>query len=448
MSKIILFFARDYQAKFFPLLKSEKYNSIFVVLNKKEKEIVIANGGETIICLEDEFDNLELTEYDGTYLKYSYGCDRNYINLNLKEREIILKKTITFWRKILDKYNPDLIINETVAIELSEVLGIEAERKHIKYMSWMSFPKKNTFYWQIDPFHNSLEDTLDTIVPSEQELEDAITFNAGLRNGLEKPFYVSRKSIRYSFKIFIQSIWSVFRLSIFSLKISKLKRIVSYGNYIGTYNRNIKLFLLSVFCSAKKYDDIDSYLNYEFIFYPLHYEPEAVLFYMGYFFDNQATVIENSLKCIGENQILVEKEHPQQPGMLLEKRFREIKKRYPNLLFIRAEEPSTKILLKCDVIITLGSTAGLEALTLGKKVINLGKVFYDSFEGINNCTSFKEVYDLIRGNVSFKEISGLDLFMAKMLHYIMEGNPFPHDNLYSAGNLKNITKAIENELSK
>ena len=60
-------------------------------------------------------------------------------------------------------------------------------------------------------------------------------------------------------------------------------------------------------------------------------------------------------------------------------------------MLIEAEKNSAEILNKCTTIITLGSTAGFEALALGKKVINLGKVFYDTFEGVNNCKSLFSV---------------------------------------------------------
>ncbi len=159
MKPTVLFFARDYQAFFFPSLKSSNYKSVYATLNKKEKQIVLENGGQHVICFEEEFDSLP-TDRLQIYLKYSYGCDRSYVGLNLAEREFILKKTIAFWSKILDDHKPDLIINETVAIEASEVLVNEADKRNVRCLTWMSFPKKNTFYWQVSPFHNSLRPIL------------------------------------------------------------------------------------------------------------------------------------------------------------------------------------------------------------------------------------------------------------------------------------------------
>lgn len=446
MKPFVLFFARDYQSKLFPLLASTIYNSVFVVLSKIEKQNVIDNGGSEIICFEEEFNNLEFEGELDSYLKYSYGCDRNYIGLSLSDREIILKKTIIFWKKILEKYNPKLIINETVAIEFAEVLAIEAEKKGIKYLSWMSFPKNNTFYWQVNPFHNSLGKTLEGITPSETHIAEAKDFISGIKCGLERPFYVKNASYRYSFLKVAKHFWSIILEVRMCFIMPKIKRRVIFGTLINLNWWYIKLYFLSIF-HVKKYDKIDDFKDLDLVFYPLHYEPEAVLFYMAYFFDNQVYVIENILKSLNQNQILVVKEHPQQLGTLLEKRFRNIKKRYPNLIFIKGEEHTIGVLNKCNIIVTLGSTAGFEALALDKKVIVLGgKVFYDAFEGVNVCNSFSELYDLFRGITKFKDSNQFDLFVAKMLKYINEGNPFPHNGLYDGNNINSIIKAIEYEI--
>jgi capsule polysaccharide modification protein KpsS len=184
------------------------------------------------------------------------------------------------------------------------------------------------------------------------------------------------------------------------------------------------------------------------IFYPFHYEPEAVLLYMGYFFDNQLYVIENILKCLSNDQILVVKEHPQQPGALLESKFRNIKRIYPNLLLVKAEEPTNSILHRASIIVTLGSTAGFEGLSIGKNIINLGRVFYDCFPGVHNCSSFEEVYNFIRKNTPMEPVRDFELWVARMFEYILVGNPFPNPELYSNSNIEAVRKAIENELVK
>ncbi len=447
MKPNILFFARDYQSFFFPLLQSDKYNSIYIVKTKQEKKNVLQNGGEIVCCFEDEFENLNENFILESYLEYSYGCDRFYNKLSLLEREKILKKEISFIRSIIDRFKPKYILNETVAIELAEVLAIEAKKNNIKYLSWMSFPKKNTFYWQEDPFHNSLNNSLSKLIPTEKQLNESKLLINGIKEGIIRPFYVDKTSSRFSmFKLYQLAKSLLFEIAVFFSK-SKLKRKVFLDSSLSLKIRDLKLFCNSFFYS-KFYDNIDNYKNKELVFYPLHYEPEAVLFYMAYFFDDQVMVIENTLKCINQNQFLVVKEHPQQLGLLLDKRYRKIKNRYPNLIFVRGEEKTVQVISRCSIIITLGSTAGFEALALGKKVINLGRIFYDAFEGVNNCKTFEEVYELIRGNKPFNTSENFEIFVAKMLQYIKVGNPFQHEDLYTVKNINSIRKAIEDEINK
>jgi hypothetical protein len=447
MTATVLFFARDYQAFFFPALNSKNYKSVYATLNKKEKQFVIKNGGENVICFEEEFDSLPIDDVV-PYLQYSYGCDRSYVGLNLTQREYLLKKSISFWTKIFDQFQPDLVINETVAIEIAEILANEASKRGIRYRSWMSFTKKNTFFWQASPFHTSLQPLLDEVIPSKDNIEEAIKFVDGLRKGTEKPFYVQNTVNRYSLTRALKNLWALVLEIPLKLKFSRLKRIALYGTVKDLKVRNVKLFFLSLLSSSKNYDNIEDFKNKKLVFYPMHFEPEAVLFYMAYFFDNQVTVIENTLKCLDVNQLLVVKEHPQQAGVLLERKFKNIKRKYPNVLFIRAEEPTIKILNACDIVITLGSTAGFEALAMNKKVINLSRVFYDSFSGVNNCKSFNEVYDLLRGNIPFNVSGDFCLFVAKMIKYVKPGNPFYHAQLLSDENINAIKNAIENELPK
>ena len=446
MKPQILFFSRDYQSKLFPLLSSKKYDSIYVVLNNQEKLNVKKNGGKLIYSFEDEFNDLKPAEINSPYLKFSYGCDRFYRGLNLHERELILKKTISFVNKIFDENKISFVVNETVAIEFSEVLAIEAKSKNIKYFSWMSFPIDNRFYWQTSPFHNSIGNDLKNIEPNYETIAMAKEFIKKLSDGFQKPTYIKGKSVRFSIINFLKDILIILLEIKRIIKYPKINKRVFYGLHYDLAFQRIKLFFLSIIYRDIRYDDLESYKGKEMVFYPLHYEPEAVLLYMAYFFDNQINIIENTLKCLPENQLLIVKEHPQQPGSLIQSKFQEIKKKYPNLILIKAEYNSAEILLYCSTIITLGSTAGFEALAIGKKVINLGKVFYDSFSGVNNCNSFEEVYDLLRGRKPFNKSLDFDFFVSKILLHLKEGNPFPHKNLYSKSNIKSIIKAIENEI--
>jgi capsule polysaccharide modification protein KpsS len=227
---------------------------------------------------------------------------------------------------------------------------------------------------------------------------------------------------------------------------NKTIRQICFGDPLLISLWNLKLYTLGIL-KSKSYDNVDDLPeNAEFMFYPLHFEPEGVLNYGAYFFDNQNELINNILKCIGENRILIVKEHPQQPGFLLQKEYLNLKKRYSNLVFCRSEESSIKLINRSILMLTLGGTSGFEALALGKKVVNFGSVFYDAFEDVININSFQELYKYLRYNKEFPIKGDLVSYTARIFSILKKGDPHPNLNLISNQNINYITNAIEEQL--
>ena len=444
----VVFFSRDYQSLFFPLLSSKKYNSLHVTLTQQEKQNVLGQGGIVVGCFEEEYEKLNvLLEIEFPYLHFSWGADRFLRNYSYSERLMVQKKMISFWSNILEKYTPIAVINEPVVIEISEILWIEAKKRNIIYLSMAYFNKPDMFYWFPYPEKCTLRGYIENVSVSDENIADARLYISDIQKGL-KPDYIQNLPSRFSIKKLIHLCKGISVGLISRLKTpNKIIREICYGDSLSINIWNLKLYL-KAFTKLKVYDDMDNLPEgVDYMFFPLHYEPEGVLFYGAYFFDNQNELIKGILKCIGENRILIVKEHPQQPGLLLQKEYVELKKRYPNLMFCRAEESSMKIIRKSLLMLTLGGTSGFEALVLGKTVINFGSVFYDAFEGVINIKSFHDLYKLLRENKEFHHNGDLVLFTAKLFSILKKGDPHPNSNLLSEDNINNVRLAIEDEIS-
>ncbi len=448
MKPKVLFFARDYQADFFVFLKSDLYESLLVTLTKSEKRRIQNAGCEVVACFEEEFDQLPIAKFSPDYLETSYLSDRYLRHASVFERDEILGKEVSFWQGIFEKHKPAMVVNETIAIEISEVLYIESKRRNIEYISWMSFPIKNHFYWQSTPMHNSLDQDVFNPVPDESARKKAELYMDQVKAGAGKPFYAQNVRSRYSLYALAKNIYWYFRciLTEHSYK-GKGKNLAIFGDNSSFYLENLKATFCSIFYG---YDDLEAYQHYEKVFYPLHYEPEAVLFYMSEFYSNQLATIENIAKCLPQNQVLVVKEHPQQAGYLLLKRYRDLKKRVPNVVFIPAEVSTSHLLNKCTATVTLGSTAGLEGLVLGKPVIVLGRIFYDKYENVNRVETYEELRRLLRNASELKrpDRESLKDYLAKVISHCVPGNPFNHEGLYSTENIGHIVSAIETQLKR
>lgn len=444
MKKKVLFFAREYQADFFPLLRSEKYDAYYVTLTLEEKRRVEAKGQPVFACFEEMYDTLIPVQFPESYFLTSFASDRFMGSLSLAERQTILGKEIAFWRFALEEGKADAVINETVAIEASEVLFIEAEKRRIPYYSWMSLPVPNTFYFQHTPMNNELNWSIQDLQPLDEDLARAEEYMEKVRQGVGAPFYAQNLKKRGNPVVLLKFVKRWILAKKRSVKYSKAKSLAIFGCPQRIFSTRIKLYFLSIFRGYKK---LEEYRQHELIFYPLHFEPEATLKYMSEFYSCQPSTIEYIAKCLKSNQILVIKEHPQQPGMLLTAAFRRVQREYSNVLFLPAEIPTAQLIRDCKAIVTLTSTAGFEGMIIGKPVFVLGKIFYNQCPGINKVSSYEELRSLMHAphyQVSTQEQARQ--FIAKMVRYASSGNPYEHANLYSQQNISAVTRAIERQL--
>jgi hypothetical protein len=398
--------------------------------------------------LEEVYHSLPEAEVTFPYLKFSWGNDRFLKNYSYVERMSIQKKIVYFWISLLEDKKPVAVINEPVAIELSEILYIECERLGVKYLALSSFLMQDRVLFQHSALNASYEDSLDNVLPSQSDIDAACKLIADIREGFFKPSYVKGLKSRYSLINFIKDVRSLFfELARKAVIRDKIIIDLCYGDYVSQYKRKIFLLLKSIliYNQYNNYNEIPD--NVRVAFYPLHYEPEAVTLYCAYFNYDQDQLIRNILRCVPENYILIVKEHPNQPGALLEDRFLSIRRDFPNLFILPSEISSRQIIAKCDVLFTLGSSAGYEALAIGKPVINFGKIYYDSFEGVKNINSVDELYNYFRSSTSTEKINGdFTLFTAKIFSQMKKGNPFLHNSLFSTENLNAIASSIEEEL--
>jgi hypothetical protein len=449
--KNVLFFSRDYQSHLFPKLNLVGYNCFHVTLTRHEKRNVEKMGQVVVGCLEDEFSSLDEAELSYPYLKFSWGNDRYLKDFTFSQRTSIQKKVVTFWRRIFEKISPIAVINEPIAIEVSEILYIECQRLSIKYIALSSFLAQDTLFFQQTPMNSSFGKNLNDIVPDPNSLTLAENLSQMIHDGIFNPSYIKNLKPRMSasrvldlIKPLLLEIYKRFRVK------NKIILQLCYGDNTSLHAKSL-LLLIKYILYSKRYNDLNNLPpDVDFYFYPMHYEPEASILYCAYLYDNQESLIENILKCIPENEFLVVKEHPNQPGVLLQSQFKNIKSKWPNLILLRSEIPASNIIKSCKALITLGGTAGFEALTIGKSVINFGNIYYDSYNEIININSFDKLKELMRNGINKVDANEGRLsfiyYMAKIFTQMKKGNPFPHINLYEKENLNALSNSICTEL--
>lgn len=438
MKKKVLLFARSFLAKYYGDIKSDIIEPIFVTMTTQEREYLEGKGWKVYGCFEEEYESIPLAEVPANYLKTSFNSDRFLDRYPYEKRMEILGKEISFWSRIIDTTKPEYLINETVAIEIAEVMAIEAEKRNIPFYTGLLGFLPDTFYWKPNPFTGRLND-LSSIQPTEEQLKLAEDYIYNVSSKAQVPFYVKKfvgKS-RRSFFRFAKS------TCLGALKYIEIKRNLKkpgfhyedHSKYCFVYS---KYYLRSI---LHKYDSFESLSNRKYVYLPLHMEPEATL---SYFVDDnyrQDFLIDMVMKSLQHGQFLVVKEHPQQPGLLLEPRFRELKKQYKNLVYLPSYMPSYSILKGCDCIVTLTSTAAWEGLLLKKPVLVMGKIFFDQCPGAIRINDFSELKRVLRaGGYRIPSTEELQLFVSKMISQFNNGCPTPSAK---DSNLEGYVKAME-----
>jgi hypothetical protein len=437
---VVIFFARGYQADFFPTLSCERYRAVFVTLTADESRRVRARGGEVAACFEEDFDTLEPAALAGDELQTSWVADRFLGRFDAIERRRIVGREVAFWRRLFDIHRPVAVVNELVAIEISEVLWTECRRRGVRYLAGMNCVVDDWFYWLPDP--SSLSGRhLPLPEPDAPARALAQGYIAEALARDYKPFYVrnlaGRRALRpFAAALVKSALWAVRR------RWDTLRGRFRYEDYGEEYAKRLAVTLKSL---VLRYDDLATLApGLEVVFYPLHQEPEATLNYMSEFHANQVATIENILKCLAPNQVLVVKEHPVDKGALLRSKFQRLKREQSALYYLPAELHGREVLRRATRVVTLTSTVGWEAALLGKPVYVLGEIFYDTCGGVHRIDSMRELRRHLRAPA---EPAGLDAdgfadYVARMVAMSYPGNPFPHDALYGEANRARVVHAI------
>lgn len=73
---------------------------------------------------------------------------------------------------------------------------------------------------------------------------------------------------------------------------------------------------------------------------------------------------------------LVIKEHPSHPGMLNHRQLKGLLRAFPSIRYVSVETPIHTLLGEASALVSVNSTAAIDALVRGKPVITLGEAFY------------------------------------------------------------------------
>lgn len=403
----ICFLARPsfdvYSTKLYKGLKKKDptIQGIFITTNREESQKVrnylSETDGfeifETSYYLKNHWHNFTLdllTEYEKKYCcapiwEYIYA-DRFLIN---REYDYVVKVAVglfSFYEDVYNKANPDFYYSECIAT-LQCYAGYLVGRKiGVKYLTQMCARGSldSTYhYFTMDPYQLNTELSNDYLsqdyLPDEIKKADEYLTEFESKDITPPAMKLVRTEPRIDRNYFLAPLKYLKRR--FNSNFNDLYSYMYYKSYgdqlnpIRFYSRYRKL--RRYFCKP----DYDK----KFVFYPLHFQPEASTCVCAEKYEKQLFYIDSWAKSLPADTLLYVKEHYTLLGHKDIHFYKELQK-YPNVLLIDPWESARKLILNSVAVTTLTGTAGFEAMLLRKPVFLGGNSVYQNAPGVMRVT--------------------------------------------------------------
>lgn len=337
----------------------------------------------------------------------------------------ILEHDCKFFEKILDESKPDFLImkladfaRNQLLLELCKSKGIDVLmliQSRLGYRAYIS-----SSITESDDF--SKEKIPDGYEKSFSELREYLKKYDKLKQFKEVRSGGSNLSIKNKFFTFLK--WSFktfdseYRKTYDHLGVSRFSVIKNI------FLSKILLWTRTNFLEKNSIKIVD--YNENFIYFPLHVQPERNLDIDAPFYSNQFIVIENIAKSLPVGIILYVKEH-------YNMRYRNWHSiwfyksilKLPNVKLIHPTVNPIDLIKNCSLVISIAGSTALEAAFYEKPSIILANTSYSNLSFVEKLEKFEDLYSTINNSLKVKvNVSELNNFVVHQ-----EKNSFAFDEI-------------------
>ena len=356
--------------------------------------------------IEEEYDlNLWLIIYsERMFHKYR----NNFHKFSHDEILSIVYHSIRFFIKSLEKIKPDIIIMQTAGENIANFLLYKIAKKiGIKIIMINAIHIHN---------HIILSDNLISREISDEYSKIFINFDNS--NPMYDENFIKNQSLSETVKI--QSDF-VFDSLTHSQKIKHyFKRVNSepepiYQNFGKSKSKMLKAKYEFPKLVKKREDflfqhSINKIEDENFIYFPLHTEPESKILSTALFFSDQINVVENIAHSLPMGHILYVKEHPGQKSKFWRsiddyKKILELQ----NVKLVHPDFNSQELISNCNAVISITGTTGFEALFYKKPVILLSDEYYDVLSMVKKVNDITQLPKIIKNHLNNFKFNPLEL---------------------------------------
>lgn len=346
-------------------------------LNKNNLEIYFISENKVLskyknIVIKEYFQDGNLSEeikLDDIIWKNSqiYKADPRYINKKNNFDLQFQNKYIDACRNIFSDYSFDLVFSGSAGRLIWTIPHLVAiEQKTIAY--------KLVPADYLNPYFKGFRLWFCTDIFWDIDLNSSYDFNWSKSKIDEQISLLQNSMLKDDFNLASRAIKSreSYTPSKFNNIVRNLLKVIFQNDFLS------KQRLLSFYNSKQNlrhYSEFTSLKNKYFI-YPLNQPFDEQLLVRAPNYINTVDNIKMIANCLPKNIDLIIKEHPVNPGMLSHSSIKKLKKKYSNIKFVNPRLPIRPLIQNSEGLITINSTAGIEALICNKNIIVLGQSYY------------------------------------------------------------------------
>jgi hypothetical protein len=399
----------------------------------------------------------ELDEKYGNPTIWRYlWADRSWIYESYEDGEKLLISAFDFFEGLYTDSRPDFIITTSGYASMPHLVSFAvAEKLKIPILSLLHSRFESYLIPSYNPYNNI--DWIDSYLRKPDKISDsskskAKNYLSNFRLQQKKPDY-SEIIMRYrglDLNIIFRFFRYIYRYYINGVYANDHTKKSPFQKIIGTIKPKVgRLY----FNKLIRWDQWDKECDY--IYFPLHCQPEASTMTLSPFYLNQPSVIENIAKSLPGGIRVIVKEHPEMIGKRGLEYYRRLQ-RIVNVDVVSPVENSFELTKKAKLIVTITGTVGFEGLMLKKPVITLGDTLF------NKCSLVRQLKDVAptQWNKHIKEMIdnyqyNEDILLNYLSAIVENGEQmlcmepgFAPDEILSKANVDKISYFIEGEIAK
>lgn len=298
----------------------------------------------------------------------SYKSDRRYIQGLARERDLVLEQIylVETVKGLFQDIQPHLLfttdgasIIKTVPFHVGQNLGVRCYRMYPEY--YLN-PYGGVRFWFTPNNYRRLSDDSDDQFgyPADITQKHAADFLSSVLGGTYKLDGMARSMGREKLRFGVKNVMHLGENAL-RLRFSQLRREMR-----PVIDRILNDRLATAPASLPK----------PYFLFPLNWPEDAQLVARAPQYQDALSVTEQIANVLPYGHSLVIKEHPGYPGMLEHYRLRAVLRAHSNIVYVSGKVRLQQLLQNASALITVNSTAAIEALLHNIPVITLGEAFY------------------------------------------------------------------------